>query len=203
MLDAAPLRSVVVVCSDHGSGLLGETEKREPKHVERDTMIGLRSDRRVDRETIDKRDDDVRQQLNRHSRTKLQKRKESVHRNHCRFTPRLRRSSDRIADKRAALLGKLVEHAKVTTIDFAGDPHPEIVYRSLRRAARQCCRFAIHRLMRHPLNEPRQECFFVVEMIVNQSLAHARSISDVLHAQVRCSAGDDPCRGGVKDPLRR
>jgi hypothetical protein len=42
-----------------------------------------------------------------------------------------------------------------------------------------------------------------VEMIVNQSLADTRSISDVLHAQVRCAAGDDPCRGGVKDPLRR
>ena len=65
----------------------GKTEERKPKHVEGDTMIGLRSDRRVDRESIDERDDDVCQQLNRHPWTKLQKRKQSVHCYHRRFTP--------------------------------------------------------------------------------------------------------------------
>jgi hypothetical protein len=55
--------------------------------------------------------------------------------------------------------------------------------------------------MRHPLNEPREECFFVVEMVMNQSFAHTRSVSDILHAEVRRSAGDNPRRSRVKDPL--
>ena len=51
---------------------LSKTEQGKPKHVERNPMIGLWGDRGVDRETIDERDDDVRQQLDRHTWTKLQ-----------------------------------------------------------------------------------------------------------------------------------
>ena len=57
------------------AGSFREAEERKPKHIERNSMISLRSDRGVDRETIDECDDDVRQQLNRDPRTKLQKRK--------------------------------------------------------------------------------------------------------------------------------
>ena len=57
------------------AGSFREAEERKPKHIERNSMIGLRSDRGVDRETIDECDDDIRQQLNRDSWTKFQKRK--------------------------------------------------------------------------------------------------------------------------------
>ena len=57
--------------------------------------------------------------------------------------------------------------------------------------------------MRHPLDEAREQRFLIVEMVVDQPLADARGVRDVLHAQVRGSAGDDASRRRVKDPLRR
>jgi hypothetical protein len=71
-----------------------------------------------------------------------------------------------------------------------------------RNGLRECRALPAHEMTRHPLDHSREERLLVMEVVVDEPLAHPRFLGDLVHRERRRARGHDPANRRAKDALR-